>query len=266
MFFSVIALLSAVVSTISCAFGFVHSTVGLVQTFCINFIGIFLIWAVSCVVCTVLVDLEKPARKRSRIYRWYANSIIALLKQVLRIRLHVTGLEQLPAEQFLLVGNHRSGLDPILEMGVFRHRHMGFVAKQELFKIPVIGKIMHKCFCLSLDRGDAREGMRTIMQGAELIKWQTASLGIYPEGTRNSGNSLLPFKNGAFKIAQKAGCPIVVAVIRNSELVLKRVPFQYTDVYIDIVGIIDGKAAMKTRTNQLSCQVRGMMEQGLLEQ
>lgn len=227
--------------------------------------SVLLLWAISCALSTCFIDLHEPCVKRSTVFRWYANTIIYLLKSVCFVRLHVSGMDQLPDEQFLLVGNHRSSLDPILEMGVFGKRHMGFVAKQELFKIPVIGKIMHQCFCLSLDRGDVRDGLKTIKHAAGLIENQTASIGIYPEGTRNHKEGLLPFKDGAFKIAQKAKCPIVVVLIRNSDHVMKRAPFRKTDVFIDVIGVIHKEKVCKMRSRQLSEMVREMMEEKLNE-
>lgn len=202
---------------------------------------LFLCWAVPCVATACLVDLDKPCRKHSPFFRFYANSIIGVILWALRIRLHVTGMELLPKEKFLLVSNHRSALDPIIQMGVLRKYRIGFVAKKELFKIPVIGKIMHKCFCLALDRDNLRAGARMMVQAAGHIQSQTAAIGIYPEGTRGHGNELLPFKNGVFKIAQRAGCPIVIAVIRNSESVTKNAPLRRTDVYLDIVGVLSAE-------------------------
>ena len=71
--------------------------------------------------------------------------------------------------------------------------------------------------CLFLDRKDPRAGMKTILQAIEYIK-QGISIFIFPEGTRNKGEelTLLPFKEGSFKIATKTGCPIVPVSINNS--------------------------------------------------
>lgn len=263
MFFEIIAVIAIILSILSVLCGVVSGTLNLCLCFLICFVGVFLLWVISCSILTLFVNTEKPCQKHSRIFRWYANGLINLLKQILRIRVHVTGVEKLPKESFLMVGNHRSGLDPLLEMGVLRKFHLGFVAKQELFKIPVIGKVMHKCFCLSLNRSDAREGLKTITQAAEIIKKQTASVGIYPEGTRNYGEELLPFKGGAFKIAQKAKCPIVVVSIRNSDLIMKHVPFRHTDVYIDIADVIFAESTAGQKSAEISSKVRNILEHEL---
>ncbi len=76
---------------------------------------------------------------------------------------------------------------------------------------------MRYLYCLFLDRKDPRAGMKTILQAIEYIK-QSVSICIFPEGTRNDGEelSMLPFKEGSFKIATKTGCPIVPVAINNS--------------------------------------------------
>lgn len=157
-----------------------------------------------------------------------------------------------------MVGNHRSEMDPILEMGALRRYHIGFVAKEELYKTPVLREIMHKCFCLPLNRASARDAANTICRAAEYIKTQKAVMGVYPEGT--TSQNLLPFKNGAFKIAKKAKCPIVVTVIRNSEQVLKNAPFRRTHVYLDFIGTLSAEEVEACKTEQLSEKVRDMME------
>lgn len=228
--------------------------------FIICYAILVLVWGISCTLCTALVDTNKPCERPSLLYRFYTNCIIESLTQLLRIRLHVTGTELLPKEKFLLVGNHRGAMDPLLSMGVLRRYQTGFVSKKELFRIPVIGKLMHRCFCLSLNRGNLRDEAKTILQAIKIVKSQKASIGIYPEGTRNPGTELLPFKNGAFKIAERANCPIVVAVIRNTEQVMKNLPFRGTDVYLDLVGVLDKEYVSQHNTIQLGETVRSMME------
>lgn len=149
-------------------------------------------------------------------------------------------------------------------MGALRNYHPGFIAKQELFKIPVIGRVMHKSFCLPLDRKNARKDARTISKAIRLLKEQTAVIGIYPEGKRNEGADLLPFKNGAFKIAQKSECPIVVAVIRNSERIMKNAPFKRTEVSLAFAGVLDKEYVKTHNSNQLSETVRTIMEEALV--
>lgn len=264
MLLSGIAVGSCVITILFYVVGLLHSIVIAPLIFIMSFVALLLCWALPCVVCALFIDLEKPCNRHSAFFRFYANCIVASIRQIFRVKVCVSGTEKLPREKFLLVGNHRSAMDAILKMGVFRDYRIGFVAKQELFKIPIVCKIMHKCFCLSLDRSNPRDGIRAITQAAKIIQSQSASIGIYPEGTCNTKDKLLPFKAGAFKIAQKAGCPIVVVTIRNSELAKKRMPFKKTSVFIDVIGVISADEVAKSKTTQqLSDRVQQMIENAL---
>ena len=231
--------------------------------FILCLLALFVLWLLVGIICALFVDKTKDCKKSEWIYRFYAACIIYIVKHIMRIKLHISGEELLPDRNFLLVGNHRSAFDPILEMGYLSKYNLGFVAKKELFDIPIIGRIMHKRFCLSLDRDNPRSELQTVLKAIETIKSGVASIGIYPEGTRNTTDTLLPFKVGAFKIAQKAECPIVVAVIRNSEKVKDNAPFTRTDVYLDFVGVLDTGFIKQHKTAQISDVVREMIESKL---
>ena len=258
-----IAAISIAVSACLCYFKLLSGIQWIPITFVLSFIILLFCWALSCVVCTCFVDIHKPCRKQSRIFRFYVDCILDALPRLLRVNIHITGLEKLPQEAFLLVGNHRSAFDPILEMQAFRNYHMGFVAKKELFRIPVIGKLMHQSFCFALDRGDLREGIRVINEASAVIQSGEASVGIYPEGTRSKDGRLLPFHSGAFQIAKKAKCPIVVVVIQNTEIVQKHAPFKRTDVSIQVLATLDAEVVANMKTVQISERVHQIMEDAL---
>ena len=98
---------------------------------------------------------------------------------------------------------------------------------------------MHMCFCLPLDREDNRAAVKTINEAVELLDENVVSMGIYPEGqTNKTEEPLLPFRNGAFKIAQKAKVPIVVCVIENTEKILKNFPWQPTTVNLKVLEVL----------------------------
>lgn len=108
-----------------------------------------------------------------------------------------------------------------------------------------------------------RQQAETIKRAAEIIKSQEASIGIYPEGTRNRSNELLPFMNGAFKIAKKADCPVVVAAIRNPELIAENMPFRKTDVYLDFIGVLDKKFISEHTTKEIGEIVFNMISENI---
>ena len=84
---------------------------------------------------------------------------------------------------------------------------------------------MKALYCLFLDREDMKAGLKTILQGIEYIK-NGISICIFPEGTRNRQEEMLPFKEGSLKMAEKTGCPIIPMAITNSaEIFENHLPF-----------------------------------------
>lgn len=260
MLFKGAGIISLLISVISCLFLLPEHFVWVPAIFVISFILIILIWALACIIVTRFIDLNKEYNEPNRLYRFFTDCIIQSLHTLMNIKLHVKGEEVLPEEKFLLVSNHKAAMDPLLTMGALSRYNMGFVAKKEIYKIPIIRKLMHACFCLCLDRENIREEAKTIIRAGKLVKEQKASIGIYPEGTRNKEEGLLPFLNGAFKIAKKANCPIVVAVIKNPELISQNAPFKRTHVFLEYINVIDKEFVANHNTAEISDAVRKLME------
>ena len=162
----------------------------------------------------IIGKIDKKAKDYSslRIVQWGFRVIL----WIGGVKITVKGKENIPDEAALFVGNHRSYFN-ILILYIQCERLTGFVAKDSIEKVPSLRVWMRYLYCLFLDRKDPRAGMKTILQAIEYIK-QGISICIFPEGTRNDGEelSMLPFKEGSFKIATKTGCPIVPVSINNS--------------------------------------------------
>lgn len=180
-----------------------------------TFLGLYLL--LSYLVFPVLWIYEKINKKKKdelslRIVQWGFRTILGIAGT----EITVIGKENIPDEAVLYVGNHRSYFD-ILLVYVQCERLTGFVAKDSIEKIPSLRVWMRYLYCLFLNRSDAREGLKTILTAIEYVK-KGISICIFPEGTRNDGEelSMLPFKEGSFKIATKTGCPIVPVSINNS--------------------------------------------------
>ena len=156
-----------------------------------------------------------PGNRALRNNIYYLHHIFTpIFLTLVGIRLKVEGSERLnPKQSYVIVGNHSSSLDFIVNghafPGVFR-----FLAKQELLKIPVFGFIVRK-MCLIVDRSSAMSRARSVV----VLKQQLAegwSIFIYPEGSRNdSDQPLAPFFDGAFRIAIQTGAPVAVQTIVN---------------------------------------------------
>lgn len=154
--------------------------------------------------------------------------MFSIILKIAGVTVTVKGKENIPEDRAVLyVGNHRSYFD-ILVGYTTVPGFMGFVAKAEMLKIPLLRSWMKNVNCLFLDRKDIKAGLKTILEGIEKVK-SGVSIWIYPEGTRNRNEDireLLPFKEGSLKIAEKSGCPVVpVAMVGTAEIFEKHFPF-----------------------------------------
>ena len=211
-------------------------------------------------ICALLVSPYKDYEKHSAFYRFLLNGATAAAIKLLRIRVHVSGIEKLPKDKkVLFVCNHRSNFDPILTWYAFKEWKIAFVSKPENFKIPFFGRIIRKCCFMPIDRENPRKAIPTINRAAKLLKKQEVSIGIYPEGTRSKTCELLPFHNGVFKIAQKAEAPIVVLSITGTEKISARTPFQPTDVYLDVLEVFPGENIKEIKTEMIGTMVRHLI-------
>lgn len=223
-------------------------------------LGLFLLYALLFWLCGLPIDMEKEYTDHSPFYRWLLNFNSGLWMKLLRIRVHVTGLELVPKHKKLLfVGNHISNYDPILTWLAFQNWNMAFISKPSNFKIPFFGPVIRRCCFLAIDRENPRNAIVTIGKAAELIKSGQFSVGVYPEGTRSRSGQLLPFHNGVFKIAQKSEADIVVLSISGTENIHRNVPFRRSDVYLDVVGILPAEAVKKERTEAIGETVRHLL-------
>ena len=136
------------------------------------------------------------------------------------VKLTVIGEENVPKDKAVLyVGNHRSYFDVVMTYARCP-RLTGYVAKIEMLRYPLLRDWMKNLYCLFLDRDDIKAGLKTILKGIEYIK-NGISICIFPEGTRNHHDELLPFKEGSMKMAEKTGCPIILMSMNNTSAILE---------------------------------------------
>lgn len=158
------------------------------------------------------INKEKSDYLALRTVQWGFRSIL----KISGVDATVIGEENIPDEPVLFIGNHRSYFDILLTYSRCR-RLTGYVAKKEMEKIPLLSTWMKNLYCLFLDRDNMREGLKTILQAIDYVK-NGISICIFPEGTRNNGEelSMLPFRDGALKIAEKTGCAIIPISMNNT--------------------------------------------------
>ena len=144
------------------------------------------------------------------------NAAFRLLMFIAGAKTTVIGKELIPQDRAVLyVSNHRSYADtPLGYINVAGIT--GFIAKKDIKKFPILPLWMKNMTCLFLDRDDMRQGLKIILKAVDNVK-EGYSVFIMPEGTRNHGEEMLPFKAGSFKVAEKSGCPIVPVAFSNTD-------------------------------------------------
>ena len=141
----------------------------------------------------------------------------ALLRVLSRIQGH--GQQHVPRDgAMLLVVNHSSYLDPVA-VGAVAPRPLSFLAKEELFRVPLLGRLIFALNARPVRRegGDAkalRAALRLLDEGKALL--------LFPEGTRGDEGKLRTPKAGAGMLAVLSGAPVVPAYIRGSGAVWPR--------------------------------------------
>ena len=109
---------------------------------------------------------------------------------------------------YVIVANHQSNYDLFL-LGAVVPPRMACIGKKSLKWVPFFGQLYWLGGNVLIDRGNAYEARRSLRSTTQVLSKQATSIWIFPEGTRNSGRELLPFKKGAFHMAIEAGVPIV---------------------------------------------------------
>jgi 1-acyl-sn-glycerol-3-phosphate acyltransferase len=115
---------------------------------------------------------------------------------------------------YVVVSNHESTADPFLLS--FLPWDMRWVAKEELFKLPVIGHAFRWSGDIPLRRGDG-ESIREMYAACRASLDAGIPIMMFPEGTRSQTGELLPFKDGAFRLAIEAGVPVLPLVLAGTK-------------------------------------------------
>jgi 1-acyl-sn-glycerol-3-phosphate acyltransferase len=164
---------------------------------------------------TSLLSIRDPRDADGLLYYW-GRSMMAAAGAEHTAR----GLEHLPEGNVVFVCNHQSHYDVILFFAHVR-KHTRWVAKRELFKIPVFGQTMRLAGNIPVDR-DGGESDKSRLSEAVIAVRERVSVMFFPEGTRNSDGKLKPFKKGAAVFGIQAGVPIVPMAVSGTRRILPK--------------------------------------------
>jgi len=186
-----------------------------------------LVLGILVIVLSFFVRSGNPLHK---IARFWGKSILV----VSRVKVSVKGLSNIdPASPYIYMANHQSNFDIPVLLG---HLTVQFrwLAKMELFKIPIFGRAMRKAGYISIDRYHRESAFESLKVAANKIKGGVSVL-IFPEGTRSRDGNIRPFKKGGFVMAIDSGVPIVPVVITGTRAIMPKGKFRVYPGHVRMV-------------------------------
>lgn len=165
----------------------------------------------------ILGGLDKSGAASNFFFRKWSEFIVLISG----MQIHAD-LSELDDENDLLFVNHQSNLDIPLVLHIMGKRRIAFLAKDQLFKVPVFGKAMRVVHCVSIDRGNPRSSMKSIQKVVESVKAGHTFV-VFPEGTRQTSyDDLGDFLIGGAVAALKCGKPVTPILHYGSGRILPK--------------------------------------------
>jgi 1-acyl-sn-glycerol-3-phosphate acyltransferase len=150
------------------------------------------------------------------------------------IQVKAVGLDKIdPARTYIFMSNHVSNVDPPILMPLIPRR-MSIMVKKELFRFPILARLMRFGSLVPVDRGNRESGISAVRAAAEVIR-QGINMAIYVEGHRSFDGRLLPFKKGPFYLAEECGVPIVPVTIVGSHYAMPKKRFSIKPGIVTVI-------------------------------
>lgn len=167
------------------------------------------ILGLTVIIAALLGVKDKPGGLYEKVPRLWSS--LMLWAAGVKVRVH--GLGKLTGEPHIFASNHVSWFDvPALAKILPRYK---FVAKAELFKVPIFGSGMRSVGMIEIQRDNRKAAFGAYDMAAEKIR-AGSSVVVFPEGTRGHAYPLRPFKKGPFVLAIAAGVPIVPIIVHGT--------------------------------------------------
>ena len=163
-----------------------------------------------------LIDQTPERLRTARCFRHLGR----LLARMNPWRVQISGSENIAADGvYVIVSNHQS----VADIPVISHLKTDtkWLAKAELFRIPIVGWMLRMAGDIAIERSDPRQAAKALLQCAQYLR-QRCSVVFFPEGTRSSDGELLAFNDGPFRLAIREQVPILPLVVHGSGLALPK--------------------------------------------
>jgi 1-acyl-sn-glycerol-3-phosphate acyltransferase len=170
----------------------------------------------------VIGGLFRVKNRRGGLYDWSTEDWSRDILRAAGTPVLAEGLERIPRDQpVIYVSNHSSMFD-IWALSATLPGSVRFLAKQELFKIPLLGPAMRAAGHIPIDRAARRKAFEAYDEVGKMIRAGFSSPVVFPEGTRSRTGELLPFKNAPFGLAIAAQVPIIPVYVHHTFEILPK--------------------------------------------
>jgi 1-acyl-sn-glycerol-3-phosphate acyltransferase len=194
----------------------------------LTFIALTIFCGSLVIVAKLLGLRDGPGSIFDRAPRWWAGGI--LRASGVRVVLH-GGERLVPGEPHIFVSNHVSWYD-VLALSLVLPQY-SFVAKAELFKVPLLGAAARAVGTIPIERDNRKAAFQSYEEAAVRIRGGR-NVVVYPEGTRGPSYALRPFKKGPFVLAVAAGVPIIPTLIHGTIEANPRGTLKVTPGVVDV--------------------------------
>lgn len=193
-----------------------------------------LLWYFYTIVMAVLSLVLWPFDRTGELQHWCARWWCRLVAWTIFARIHVHGVEHVQnGRPYVYMANHASLIDTPALFAYLPYQFR-IMAKKSLFNVPFMGWHLRTAGHFPIDHGNPRKIATSLRRVIEGVK-HGRSLAVFPEGRRTDDGQLQPFESGAFKIALKAGVPIVPVTIRGTFKMLPRTSLAPRPGRVDVI-------------------------------
>lgn len=165
-----------------------------------------------------------------------------------------------PRHPYVAVSNHESFADILLLCNL--PWEMKWMSKVEILRIPYLGWMMRLAGDIPVDRGSRESAGKAMEMCRQALKNRVPVM-IFPEGTRSTTDDLLPFKDGAFRLAIKTGVPILPLAIVGTRDALAKHDWRFgpADAHVHVLPPVEVRDYTLKTVDQLKERVRTMIEE-----
>lgn len=177
--------------------------------------------AISYILIVPIIQIYLTLRKRKRDLAWLGFFFFNTILRLFGAKPEIIGKENIPkGESYILLANHQSFVD--IGFLISATCPLAFLAKKELFRLPLFGDSLKFMGCIPVDRGNRKANLEMPKLLRHRVMNEHYNYCVFPEGTRSLDGNLLVFKTGIFKIIKEAPIPILPVTIQRSGLVMPK--------------------------------------------